>query len=80
MTFEEYLTSKKIDATSFERSEAAQYKEWRILFEQMHPDSFTAQKLFLINPLRRRFQLKAEEARTERKPQMKPKILPKPQK
>lgn len=80
MTFEEYLTSKKIDAIRFKKSEATQYEEWSILFEQMHAESFTAQKLFLINSLRRRFQLKEQEAKTERKPQMKPKILPKPKK
>lgn len=80
MTFEEYLTSKKIDAARFRKSEAAQYEEWRVLFEQVHPESFTTQKLFLINPLRRRFQLKEQEATAERKPQMKPKILPKPKK
>lgn len=80
MTFEEYLASKKIDAVRFKKSESEQYGEWQLLFEQMHPESFTAQKLFLINPLRRRFQLREEEAKTERKPQMKPKILPKPKK
>ncbi len=80
MTFEEYLTHKKIDAVRFKKSEASQYQEWSVLFEQMHPESFTAQKLFLINPLRRRFQLKEQETKAERKPQMKPKILPKPKK
>ncbi len=80
MTFEDYLKSKKVDATRFKKSEPALYEEWHSIFEQMHPESFTAQKLFLINPLRRRFLLKEEESKTERKPQMKPKILPKPKK
>lgn len=80
MTFEEYLTSKKIDAARFKKVESAQFEEWHAAFDQMHPDSFTAQKLFLINPLRRRFQLKEEEVKPERKAQMKPKILPKPKK
>lgn len=80
MTFEEYLTGKKIDVARFKKSEASLYAEWFSLFEEMHPESFTAQKLFLINPLRRRFQLKETEVREIRKPQMKPKILPKPKK
>lgn len=80
MTFEEYLSSKKIDASRFKKSEAAQFEEWQTVFEQMHPESFTAQKLFLINPLRRRFPMKDEIVKAERKPQMKPKILPKPKK
>jgi hypothetical protein len=34
------------------------WNSWRIDFDQMHPNSFTVQKLNLINPIRRRFPLK----------------------
>ena len=57
MTFEEYLSSKKIDAVAFVKHEPARFEEWQQLFGQLHPDSFTAQKKFLINDLRRRYRL-----------------------
>jgi hypothetical protein len=55
MTFEEYLVSKKINAVTFQKGESAQFLEWQQLFEQVHPDSFTAQKKFLLNEVRRRY-------------------------
>lgn len=61
MTFEEYLISKKIDSQAFCASEPALWNEWNGLFEAMSPASFTAQKLYLINPLRRKYLLKATE-------------------
>ncbi|MGB3585854.1 MAG: hypothetical protein WBA23_04910 [Tunicatimonas sp.] len=54
-TFEEYLTKKKIDSTAFRQSEELMWQDWSELFQAIHPDSFTAQKLFLINKIRRRF-------------------------
>ena len=80
MVFEEYLKSKKIDSERFKKAEPLQYEEWRSVFAQMHPESFTAQKLFLINPIRRRFTLKEDQVKAARKPQAKPKIITKPQK
>ena len=62
MTFEEYLISKKIDSQAFRAAEPALWNEWNGLFEAMSPASFTAQKLYLINPLRRKYLLKATEA------------------
>ncbi|MEO0332280.1 MAG: hypothetical protein AAF223_11445 [Bacteroidota bacterium] len=56
-TFEEYLVEKKIDSEAFQAEEEALWNEWAILFEQLHPNSFTTQKLFLINKIRRRFPL-----------------------
>lgn len=53
MEWEEYLVSKKIDAASYRQAAPEQYDAFRALFLQMHPDSFTAQKLFLINGIRR---------------------------
>ncbi len=57
MTFEEYLTQKKINAQAFQQGEPERFEEWKQLFDQIHPDSFTAQKKFLINPLRRKYSL-----------------------
>jgi hypothetical protein len=58
MTFEEYLISKKIDAKLFAHKEKQLWSTWKSEFEQMHPNSFTAQKLYLINPFRRLYPLK----------------------
>ena len=55
MTFEEYLDSKKIDSAQFNKQEPEVFNEWKITFEQLHPNSFTAQKLYLINTIRRKF-------------------------
>jgi hypothetical protein len=55
MSFEEYLAQKKINAVVFQQKEPAIYQRWKTEFEQMHPDSFTAQKKFLINPIRRKY-------------------------
>ena len=55
MSFEEYLSSKKIDSAQFSKQESALFHEWKNSFEQLHANSFTAQKLFLINFIRRKF-------------------------
>lgn len=57
MTFDEYLVTKKIDANKFKKSEPQRFDEWKYLFAQMHAESFTAQKKFLINPTRRKYQI-----------------------
>jgi hypothetical protein len=69
VTFEEYLISKKIDGLAFSQAEPKLFEEWRQEFDQQHPKSFTAQKLFLINNIRRRFQLKVETATPENNPE-----------
>jgi hypothetical protein len=56
--FEEYLISKKIDGVAFAHAEPDLFHLWKHEFEQMHPNSFTVQKLNLINPIRRKYQLK----------------------
>lgn len=61
MSFTDYLTNKKIDARQFQQAEPAVYGEWAALFEQLHPDSFTGQKKFLINALRRRYLLRLSD-------------------
>jgi hypothetical protein len=80
MTFEEYLVKKKIDSAAFKMAEPAQWNEWSALFESMSEASFTAQKLYLINPIRRKYLLK-EELIEKPKPSSvvaKPVIRPKP--
>lgn len=60
MKFEDYLMAKKIDASGFVRAEPALFNEWKHEFEQMHPNSFTMQKLNMINPVRRKYPLRDE--------------------
>ncbi len=62
MTFAEYLIDKKIDEELFQQGEPGRWQEFRALFAQMHPESFTTQKKFLINDIRRRYQLKVAPA------------------
>lgn len=57
MQFNDYLALKKIDAAHFQANEPALYTEWKSLFEQIHPDSFTVQKKFLLNNVRRKHHL-----------------------
>ena len=60
MSFEEYLTSKKINSKAFSVAEPERWEEWRSLFEKVSEASFTAQKLYLINPIRRKYLLKTQ--------------------
>ncbi len=73
-TFEAYLLEKKIDSEAFRKGEPAQWQDFATLFGQVHPDSFTAQKLFLINAIRRRYPLAEEPVK---KPPV-AKVRPKP--
>lgn len=76
-TFENYLTSKKIDSEAFRIHEPDLWKAWKEEFEQMHPNSFTVQKLNLLNPVRRKYHLPTapEEKKAE---QASPSPSPKP--
>lgn len=75
LTFASYLKTKKIDLKTFFSSEKEMFESWKKEFDQMHPNSFTQQKLFLINRLRRQYPLKEEEQKVEKKkPMMRPKI------
>lgn len=50
--------------------------ELKKLYDQVHPNSFVAQKLFLINKIRRMYPLQEEaEKAVQRKPMVKPKIV-----
>ena len=55
MTFDEYLIQKNIDAGQFQQAEPERYAEWKHKFASMHPESFTAQKKFLLNDTRRKY-------------------------
>jgi len=82
MTFEEYLIGKKINSEAFKIAEPLLWEEWHTLFNQMSPVSFTAQKLYLINPIRRKYQHKESAPQpslsAEAKPAAKPMMRPKP--
>ncbi|SMD34176.1 hypothetical protein SAMN04488029_1883 [Reichenbachiella faecimaris] len=69
--FISYLGSKKIDAGKFKGAEPELYQKLEGVFAQTHPDSFTAQKLFLINPIRRKYLLEDQEEIVPSKPKMK---------
>ena len=62
--FEEYLKSKKIDPEKFKAGEPGTWEKFEKLFYQVSPKSFTMQKLFLINQLRRKFHFKEEKETT----------------
>lgn len=78
--FDEYLRSKKIDPVKFRSAEKDKYEGFAKLYDQVHPDSFTQQKLFLINRIRRQYILESNEGEETKAPpkKMKPKITPKP--
>ncbi|MHA8066836.1 hypothetical protein V7S76_09145 [Aquirufa sp. ROCK2-A2] len=61
MEFDNYLASKKIDASSFKEKELDRYNVWKIEFEMMHETSFTDQKKFQINKIRRKYTLASTE-------------------
>jgi hypothetical protein len=54
VTFEEYLVSKKINGLAFQQADPERFAEWASEFVQMSPASFTAQKLYFINSIRRK--------------------------
>lgn len=58
MTWEEYCIKKKIDSEAFKTAEPEKWEELRNIFEQVHPNSFTEQKKFIINNLRRMYHIK----------------------
>jgi hypothetical protein len=60
VTFDEYLIRKKIDKVAFSQHEPSRFAEWASEFNLIHPNSFTLQKLHLINAIRRKYQLKNE--------------------
>lgn len=57
--FETYLKAKKIDSELFKQAEPQMWASWKKDYDEMHPNSFTVQKLNLINPVRRKYPLRA---------------------
>ncbi len=55
MEFVDFLAQKKIEAVQFESNEKAVFEAWRLLFEEIHSDSFVLQKKFSINKVRRKY-------------------------
>ncbi|MEO9475133.1 MAG: hypothetical protein ABJG41_06350 [Cyclobacteriaceae bacterium] len=78
--FQTYLADKKIDAEKFKKNEPEVYAEYETQFMQLHPNSFTAQKLFVINKIRRNYTLeeKPETETATKKPAAKPKMMARP--
>ncbi|MDJ1491504.1 hypothetical protein QNI19_01100 [Cytophagaceae bacterium DM2B3-1] len=80
ISFEEYLIGKKIDSEAFQRQEHKRWKDYKNIFEQVHPESFTTQKKFVINDLRRQYHLKESTVQidivTEKKSGAKPVMKP----
>lgn len=79
--FEMYLKSKKIDSDLFNQAEPQLWASWKKDYDEMHPNSFTVQKLNLINPVRRKYPLKdTPETRTDEpaSPQPPPPPAPRP--
>jgi hypothetical protein len=60
LSFEAYCRKKKIDPDLFLQSDPERFREWKTIFDQVHPDSFTEQKKFLINPIRKKYLLSEE--------------------
>ena len=56
--FIQFLAGKNIDAAALATAEPQLFEEWLQLFSQVHPKSFVAQKLYQINQVRRKYQLK----------------------
>lgn len=55
--FTDWLNSKNIHHEKFKNADSKRFNEWQFAFSQLHPESFTAQKKFLINPIRRLYPL-----------------------
>jgi hypothetical protein len=66
VSFDEYLISKKIDGLAFQKAEPRLFQEWQLEFDQMHVNSFTVQKLNLINPIRRKYLLSGKPGAVEK--------------
>lgn len=81
MTFEEYLVSKKIDPVLFREGDPTLWLSWERDFAEQHPASFTSQKLYLINAIRRKYHLKVSAPPAEKpaaRPAARPIVRPKP--
>lgn len=79
MNFADYLKAKKIDPVRFAASEPELFESWKKEFEHAHPNSFTVQKLNLVNAIRRKYLLKEQPSGGEVAPRpSRPVMRPKP--
>jgi len=61
MTFSDYLQSKNIDEENFASMDPQTFFAWKQMFDHVNPASFTEQKKFKINQIRRKYLLKIEK-------------------
>ena len=57
MTFEEDLTKRRIDVAAFAAGDPEKFNTWKLLYQQVHPNSFYTSVKMVINDVRRRFWL-----------------------
>lgn len=62
--FEDFLRQKKIDPELFQAGDPVTWDEYQKLFYEVHPDSFTARKLYQINRIRRQFPFREKTINT----------------
>jgi hypothetical protein len=65
MTFEEFLTKKKIDQAQFKTAQPGLFYEFQSHYSQMGEKSFDHSKKFLFNKLRRAYHLKEPAAASQ---------------
>lgn len=56
MDFIEFLNKKNIDPEKFQKNDLELYSDWEKSYSQMSENSFTLQKKFSINKIRRKYQ------------------------
>src|SRR6476620_2318529 len=57
MTFEEFLTKRRVNVADFAAGEPQRFAEWQQWFGQMHPESFYTMVKMVLNDVRRKFWL-----------------------
>ena len=57
MTFEEYLTKRRVNVAAFAAGEPQRFAEWQHWFGQMHPESFYLMVKMVLNDVRRNYWL-----------------------
>ncbi|MBK0403294.1 hypothetical protein I5M27_09875 [Adhaeribacter sp. BT258] len=57
MTFEEYLTKRRVNVAAFAAAEPQRFAEWQLWYSQMHPESFYVMVKMVLNDVRRNFWL-----------------------
>src|SRR5688572_15163512 len=57
MTFEEYLTKRRVNVAAFAAAEPQRFAEWQNWFGQMHPESFYTMVKMVLNDVRRNYWL-----------------------